>query len=303
MATAVIGIDLGGTRIKAAVLDAAGNLVHRQTTETRDDSEALWKQTIKELVQTLAAELNLAEFSVGISAPGIPTVQNTAIAYMPGRLEGLQNFDWATHLGCKAWVLNDAVAALVAEAAMGAAQGQKNVVLLTLGTGVGGAILVDGKPYQGYFQKGGHIGHMAVDGDPAADVTGMPGSLENAIGNCTVQKRSFGKFRDTKELLQAYRQGDHFARWVWLNSVQKLAIGIASVTNVLSPGCVVLGGGITEAANDLFEPLESFLSLYEWRPGGSRTCIKKAQFGDSAGSIGAAIFAFGKTMKSKKETK
>ncbi len=119
----------------------------------------------------------------------------------------------------------------------------------------------------------------------------MPGSLENAIGNCTVQKRSSGKFRNTHELLNGYRQGDHFARWVWLSSVQKLAIGIASVTNTLSPECVVLGGGITEAGDDLFEPLESFLSLYEWRAGGASAAILKAKFGDMSGAIGAACFA------------
>lgn len=119
----------------------------------------------------------------------------------------------------------------------------------------------------------------------------MPGSLENAIGNCTLQKRSLGKFGNTQELLNAYRQGDHFARWVWLSSVQKLAIGIASVTNTLSPECVVLGGGIAEAGDDLFEPLESFLSLYEWRAGGGRAAILKAQFGDMAGAVGAACFA------------
>ena len=298
MATAFIGIDLGGTRIKAAVLDTAGRLVHRQSAETRDGSDALWKGTIKELVQTVAAEQKLSAYVVGISAPGIPDEQNSAIAYMPGRLEGLQHFHWSAFLGCQAWVLNDAVAALVAEAGMGAAKGQKNVVLLTLGTGVGGAILVDGKPYQGNFQKGGHIGHMAVETDGEPDVTGMPGSLESAIGNCTVHKRSMGRFADTRELLQAYRKGDHFARWVWLHSVQKLALGIASVSNVLSPECVVLGGGITEADEDLFEPLESFLSLYEWRPGGSRTSIKKAQFGDGAGALGAALFACQKFTES-----
>jgi glucokinase len=130
-----------------------------------------------------------------------------------------------------------------------------------------------------------------VDGDTLQDVTGMPGSLENAIGNCTVEKRSLGRFKDTAELLEVYRKGDHLARWVWLNSVQKLAIGIASITNTLSPDCVVLGGGITEAGEDLFEPLESFLTLYEWRAGGHRAQIIKANFGDGAGAIGAALFA------------
>lgn len=291
MIKAVIGVDLGGTRIKAVTLDYDGNLLSQRYLPTEDSNEAVWRQTILNTVNALQTGINAMDFAVGISAPGIPNEQNSAIAYMPGRLEGLQNFDWSSFLNLKTWVLNDAVAALMAEVKMGVAKDVKNAVLLTLGTGVGGAILIDGKPYQGNFQKAGHIGHIAVDGYEEPDVTGMPGSLENAIGNCTVKKRSLGKYNNTQELLEANRQGDYFARWVWLSSVRKLAIGIASVTNALSPECVILGGGITEAGNDLFEPLESFLSLYEWRAGGSRTTILKARFGDMAGAIGAACFA------------
>jgi glucokinase len=179
----------------------------------------------------------------------------------------------------------------MAEAQLGCAQQKKNVAMLTLGTGVGGALLIDGKPYQGSFQKAGHIGHISLNCEESPDVTGMPGSLEDAIGNCTVQKRSLGKFNDTYSLLEAYRNGDHFARWVWLSSIRKLAIAIASVTNMFSPECIVLGGGIMEAGDDLMEPLESFLALYEWRAGGNKAIILKAQFNDMAGAVGAACFA------------
>lgn len=297
MAHTAIGIDLGGTRIKAAVLDADGILVHQELSPTQDGTEATWKGNVKTIVAKLTAQMQLQDFVVGISAPGIPNKENTAIAFMPGRLEGLQNFDWASFLECKTWALNDAVAALMAETKAGASKEKQHVVLLTLGTGVGGAILIDGKPYQGFFQKAGHIGHISIDSGGEQDITGMPGSLEDAIGNCTVHKRSLGRFVDTRELLQAYRQGDHFARWLWLSSVQKLSVGIASIVNVLSPECVVLGGGITEAGSDLFEPLESFLLLYEWRPGGNKTAIIKAHFGEAAGAIGAAHFALQKSAK------
>ena len=239
----------------------------------------------------MVTHLHITDFVAGISAPGIPDDNNEKIAYMPGRLHGLENFCWSDFLGHKTWVLNDAVAALMAEATLGIAQSQKNVVMLTLGTGVGGALLIDGKPYQGSFQKAGHIGHISLNCENDTDITGIPGSLEDAIGNCTVEKRSHGKYKDTYSLLEAYRKGDHFARWVWLTSVRKLSIAIASISNMLSPECVVLGGGIMEAGNDLIEPLETFLSLYEWRPGGNKVTILKAQFNDMAGAIGAACFA------------
>jgi glucokinase len=291
MATSLIGIDLGGTRIKAVALDHEGNILHQLYTQTNDIDDKIWKQTIATTIKELESKLQSSDFIVGISAPGIPNEKNSCISYMPGRLQGLENFDWSSLLNHKTFIINDAIAALMAEAKLGVAKDKKNAVLLTLGTGVGGAILIDGKPYQGNFQKAGHIGHIVIDHEDECDITGMPGSLEDAIGNVTIQKRSLGRFHDTHALLEAYRKGDHFAKWVWLTSVRKLGIGIASIINILSPDCVILGGGITEAGGDLFEPLENFLEIYEWRPGGNRCIILKAQFGDMAGAIGAACFA------------
>lgn len=151
--------------------------------------------------------------------------------------------------------------------------------------------MIDGKPYQGEFNKAGHIGHMVIDDEGEQDVTGMPGSLEECIGNCTILKRSSGRFSSTQALLEAYRKNDSQAADIWLKSVRQLALGIASISNILSPECVVLGGGITEAGEDLFQPLERFLEIYEWRPGGARTQIRKADHGDLSGAIGAAAFA------------
>ena len=166
--------------------------------------------------------------------------------------------------------------------------------MLTLGTGVGGAIMINGQPYQGAFNKAGHIGHMVINDEGEPDICGMPGSLEDAIGNATVFKRSGGRFTNTRSLLEAYRQGDAGAVRVWLTSVKKLAIGIASLTNILSPEMIILGGGITEAGNDLFVQLDNFLAKYEWRTGGNRVNVVKAQFGEMAGAVGAACFALEK---------
>lgn len=290
MSKIAIGVDLGGTRIKTVVVDGKGGLLYQEYTHTNDGYEN-WKQTIQGSIEQAKNNIGLSNYVVGISAPGIPDGKNSVIEFMPGRLQGLENFNWSSFLNKTTWVLNDAVAALMAEATLGAARDKKNVVMLTLGTGVGGAILIDGKPYQGNFQKAGHIGHMSLNCEENVDITGMPGSLEDAIGNCTIHKRSMGKYKDTHSLLEAYRKGDHFAKWVWLASVRKLSIAIASISNMISPESVILGGGITEAGNDLIEPLESFLSIYEWRPGGNKVEVVKAQFNDMAGAIGAACFA------------
>jgi len=286
-----IGIDLGGTRIKAVAIDAEGNLLHQLYLPTNDGDEMVWTNSVTQAVNELKKEIDKQDVVIGISAPGLPNENNTTIAFMPGRLQGLENFDWTSFLRQQTWVLNDGIAAMVAEAKFGAAKNKKNVVMLTLGTGVGGAILINGKPYQGAFNKAGHIGHMVINDEGDCDVTGMPGSLEESIGNITVEKRSQGKFTSTHQLLNAYRNDDVLAKEVWLRSVKKLAIGLASVTNILSPETIVLGGGITECGKDLFEPLKEYMIKYEWRAGGNGVEIVKAEFGDIAGAIGAACFA------------
>lgn len=290
MSQFAIGVDIGGTRIKTVVVDGKGGLLYQEYTST-NDGESNWQKRVQNSVELAKRASGIDNFVVGISAPGIPDVNNASIEFMPGRLHGLENYVWSECLNKTTYVVNDAVAALMAEATLGIARDKRNAVLLTLGTGVGGAILIEGKPYQGSFQKAGHIGHMSLNCEDNVDITGMPGSLEDAIGNCTIHKRSMGRFTDTHSLLEAYRKGDHFAQFVWLSSVRKLAIAIASISNMISPECVILGGGITEAGKDLIEPLESFLSIYEWRPGGNKVEVVKAQFTDMAGAIGAACFA------------
>ncbi len=157
--------------------------------------------------------------------------------------------------------------------------------------------MIDGKPYQGAFNKAGHIGHMVIDHEGDCDVAGMPGSLEECIGNCTIEKRSKGKFSSTYDLLIAYANGDVFAKEVWLKSVKQLAIGIASITNIISPETIVIGGGIAEAGPVLFEPLNEYMAQFEWRTGGNKVEIVKAVYGDLAGTIGAASFAMNEENK------
>ena len=289
-----IGIDLGGTRIKGTAIDTDGNILHRLYTPTFDGDGAVWKHAVADTVNDLLGKINGRDSVVGISAPGLPSHDHTAIVYMPGRMQGLENFLWEEFLQRPTYVLNDAVAALIAETTSGAAKNRKHVVMLTLGTGVGGAIMIDGKPYLGAFNKAGHIGHMVINEEKDRDVTGMPGSLEECIGNCTVEKRSNGKFTSTHDLLIAYKDGDRFAKEVWLRSVRQLAIAIASLTNILSPETIVIGGGIAEADNVLFEPLNEYIAEFEWRTGGNKVEIVKAVYGDLAGTIGAASFAMNK---------
>lgn len=290
-----IGIDLGGTHIKSVLLDPSGNVLKQLHIPTHDHTgEAPWKAAIKECYLSLKKEAGEAEAVVGISAPGIPNDNFTAIACMPGRLEGLENFVWAEYLGMRRVpVVNDAVSALIAEHYFGAGQQHKNLVLITLGTGVGGALMVEGKIHLGFMQKAGHFGHLSVDtGSHELDITCIPGSLEDAIGNHNVNLRSYGKFQTSKQLVDAYIQGDPIATYTWLTSVQKLAVSLSAIGNMVSPTCILLGGGIAQAGEHLFKPLQAFMDVFEWRMGPKKMEIHKVKFNDFAGAIGAAQNAF-----------
>ncbi|MEY3367206.1 MAG: hypothetical protein RI973_361 [Bacteroidota bacterium] len=297
-----IGIDLGGTNIKAVVLDREGNR-HQQISRSTGqhqgaEDEWSWKNALRDTYLDLHQQFGDQIQAVGLSAPGIANADNSAISCMPGRLFGLEDFDWSAFLGVRTWVVNDAHAALMAEASFGAAKGYRNVVLLTLGTGVGGGILIGGELYQGFYQVAGHVGHTSVNAhDDHLDIAGMPGSIEDAIGDESLRRRSHGRFTATRDLVDAHLRGEPFASWLWLSSVQKLAVNLASLSNLLSPEIIVLGGGISRAGDHLFEPLSAFMDLYEWRPGTKKTPIVQARFGEFAGATGVAAFAFQKSAK------
>jgi glucokinase len=296
MPASVIGIDLGCTNIKGVLVDEEGNILEELQCQTNEKEERQWKAAVAEIVHALSKKTNGVPVPVGLSAPGLASGNNDCIVLMPDRLAGLEKFIWTDFLGMPTYVLNDAHAALMAEARFGAAKGYQNVVLLTLGTGVGGGLLIRGELQQGLLQRAGHFGHVSLDADSDdADVTNMPASLENAIGDLTVRTRSFGKYASTAELVEGYRKGEPIAQYVWLHSVKKLAVGLCSFINIISPELIVIGGGISRAGEDLFFPLKEFMAIFEWQHSGVRTPVVSARYSEFSGAIGAAGFALQKS--------
>ena len=285
-----LGIDLGGSSIKFVTVMENGETLSNGQQDFDPEEPMQWAQYIRDLVAKIAGDNRVAPAWMGISAPGLAAKDGRSIACMPGRLSGLAGLDWTRFLvtTSNVPVVNDAHAALLGEAWLGAAKGFQNVFMLTLGTGVGGAAIVDGALLKGHIGRGGHLGHISLDPDGASDVTGMPGSLENAIGNCTIALRTAGRFATTHALVEAYRAGETRAREIWLASIRRLAVGIGSLINVLDPEAVILGGGIARSGTALFEPLQQELDRVEWRPLGSGVRLLPARLGELAGAYGAA---------------
>ena len=158
-----IGIDLGGTNVKGIIVNETGEVLKQHYVATHDDDEGKWRESVLEMVTYLRNYWQNPIDTIGMSSPGLPDPENTCISFLPNRLNGLENFDWSSYFGQRTYILNDAHSALMAEASFGAAKGYKNVVLLTLGTGVGGGLLINGQLYQGLSQMAGHLGHLSLN--------------------------------------------------------------------------------------------------------------------------------------------
>lgn len=284
-----IGIDLGGSSVKAVVVTRAGEKLAAANRPFDPDAAMAFAETVQALVSNLESEHGEAEF-IGLSAPGLAAKDGRSIAYLPNRLAGMEGLDWTSHLrrSHPIAVLNDAHAALMGEVWLGAAQGVVNVIMLTLGTGVGGAAMVDGTLLRGHTGKAGHLGHVCLDLQGQPDICGTPGSLEMMIGNCTIGARSGDEFPSTHAVIEAVRGGNARAEQIWLSSVTALACGIGSFSNILDPEVVVIGGGIAQAGDLLFEPLRKKVDEVEWKVCGHDLQIVAAQLGEFAGAYGAA---------------
>jgi glucokinase len=283
-----LGIDVGVTNVKVVRITPNGELLDRFSNETNAGAPD-WPTNIKRFIAQLENQHGPAR-GIGVAAPGIAAPDGACIAWMQGRLDAVQGLNWTEflHRAAPVPILNDAQAALLGEAWIGAAKGSHDALLLTLGTGVGGALMVDGRLLRGHIGRAGHLGHITVDADGPLDIAGAPGSLESVIGNCTIGRRTGGRFDSTHQLIAAYETGDAEAAQVWLASIRSLAAALASLINVADPEVVVIGGGIARAGKSLFDPLKLELDRVEWRPHGHRVRIVPAELGEYAGAVGAA---------------
>jgi glucokinase len=285
-----LGIDIGGTNIQALAVTPSGRVIADFLAPTGDTGGKKWIANVQAARERICQTLKKSPAWIGIAAPGLAAKDQRSIRCMPGRLRGLGGLVWRNVFKTShpLPVVNDAQAALMGEVWRGAARGSRNAILLTLGTGVGGAALVDGRVLRGHIGRAGHLGHISLDPEGKQDVARTPGSLEDAIGECTIFRRTQGRFASTQALVAASARNDADALCVWRKSIQELAAGIASLINVLDPEVVVIGGGISKAGPALFRPLKEYLAKFEWRPGGARARVVPAKLGDRAGAFGAA---------------
>ena len=302
--TCHLGIDMGGSDIKAVLLDSyfiplkKYCWTEKSNVFTRDMKPSDWINIISKGIEDVKIDVanikngNLE--TIGISTPGIPNKSYSAINHLPARLQGLEKLIWSEHLPFEGQipVINDAKAALLGELQNSSFSSCRNILMFTFGTGVGGAAIVDGHLLEGHFGRFGHFGHSSIDYEGALSIVGTPGALDTHIGNCFISERTYGLYNNPKSLLESHRKGDLVATEFWLKMVKAAAVGICSLINILDPEKVIIGGGIAKAGDDLFIPLKQYMDIFEWRIDGTGVELIPATQEDFAGAIGAAVFAY-----------
>ncbi len=287
---AVIGIDLGGTAIKGGKFGIDGTCLDERTIPTPQPSTP---EAVAEAIATLIMDFNGDQScqSVGIGVPGAVD-QSGRVARVAINLNGWQDVplaDWIeAKTGLTTVLNNDANCAGLGEAWLGAGRGYQNLIVITLGTGVGGAIILDGKLFTGHYGAAGELGLITLNPDGPPCNSGNNGSLEQY---CSINgvKRLSGK--DPQALGQLAQAGDEEAIAHWQEYGKLLGAGLTSFIYILTPEMIVIGGGIS-ASSEYFLP--SVRSEIERRVlPSSRVGLQlvTAQLGNRAGMVGAAKLA------------
>lgn len=309
-----LGIDLGGTNIVAGVVDAEHNIVckHSVPTACPRPAQAIVDDMVR-CARAAIAEAGLTEKDIewiGVGTPG--TADSEA-----GVVEFANNLDFhfvplrdmiEEQIGLRVYLGNDANAAVYGEALAGCAKGVRNVVGITLGTGVGGGIIIDGKVYGGFNFAGAELGHMVIVYDGRPCTCGRKGCWEaysSATGLINMTKEAMLAHRDSKmwELADGdlekvngrtsydgMRAGDAAAIAVVDEYVAYLGCGLANIVNIFQPEVLFLGGGISKEGETLLAPLRTIIEreTYCANPN-RRTRLVRATLGGDAGLIGAAF--------------
>ncbi|MEW9032947.1 MAG: ROK family protein [Planifilum fimeticola] len=300
-----IGVDVGGTKIAAARVEPDGSLSRRFRTDTRAaEGPANVIERICQGIEQVMGEESVE--GIGIACPG-PLNARTGVVLSPPNLPGWDRVPLKDRLeerfGVPVRVENDANAAAWGEYLMGAGRGSDPMIYITVSTGIGGGMVLDGRLYRGADTYAGEIGHTIVDPGGAPCGCGRRGCLEamasgTAIaragaeavrkGNRRIRELSGGSAPRAEHVFAAYREGDEDASRIISETVRYLAIGISNIIHLFNPRTIVIGGGVARAGDVLFASLRervraclmpSFAETFELLP---------AKLGEDAGVIGAA---------------
>ena len=310
----IIGIDLGGTSIKFAILTQDGQIQEKWSIKTNIFDEG--SHIVDEMIASIQHRLDLLGLTadnflgLGMGSPGVVNREK-------GTVVGAYNLNWKTEqvikdkmeaaLGIPFFIDNDANVAALGEQWVGAGANDPDVVFVTLGTGVGGGVVAEGNLIHGVAGAGGELGHITVDfDDPILCTCGKKGCLEtvaSATGIVNLTRRYAEQYAGDAELKQMIddgqdvtakdvfdlaKEGDELALIVYRNFCNYLGIACANIGAILNPSTIVIGGGVSAAGDFLLTGLEKVFKENAFPQVASSTKLALANLGNDAGVIGAA---------------
>ncbi|MFA5311520.1 MAG: ROK family protein [Candidatus Omnitrophota bacterium] len=295
----IIGIDLGGTNLKVALLDLKYNIKDREVLGTRSFLEK------EELISGIVYSINrIIKYNgldktdilgVGLGLPGPVDARGGVVHFLPnvpGWKEVRLRDILKKRIGLAVFLDNDAKVMALAEHRLGAARGFNNVLCMTLGTGIGGGIIIGGKLYRGFNNAAGEVGHLPINERGLSCNCGRSGCLEAYIGNSRIlnsARKEFKKDISLEELSLLAAKGNRSAIKIWSNVGKRLGFALAGVVNILNLDAVVMGGGVSNAGRVLFDSAKESLKNQAMSVQGGHVKIFRAKLGNNAGLIGAAI--------------
>ena len=312
----VIGIDLGGTKITTALVDSSGRMVAHDYQETQaTEGPAAVIGRMLDAARRMVAQAEAActqVVAVGIGAPG-PLDVKTGVVMTPPNLPGWDHIPLQQliedGLGIPAFLENDANAAALGEHRFGAGRGTEHMIYVTVSTGIGGGLILDGRLYHGLSSMAGEIGHITLMPHGPLCGCGNRGCLEALASGRAIAKRAqecvargmptlmadlAGNDPDciTAELVaQAAEQGDSEAQHILTDAMNYLGIGIANLVNLFNPQLIVIGGGLTNIGEALFEPVRRAIRRHAFPGPAAAVQVVPAELGDNVGVLGAAAVA------------
>ncbi|MGI5906648.1 MAG: ROK family protein [Candidatus Pararuminococcus gallinarum] len=309
-----VGIDLGGTNIAVGVVNEDYQIVGRAKLKTNvpRPAEEVFDDMVKAARMAVEdAGLTLEDIEwVGVDTPGTVDVETGYLIYANNLF--FHNVPMGPYLseklGKPVYIENDANAAAYGEALAGGAKGKEDVIVITLGTGVGGGVIINGKIYAGFNHGGAELGHMAIVKDGRQCTCGRKGCFEtycSATGLITTTKEYMEKYKDSvmwelcggnldkvsgRTAFDAMRKGDQAGRECVDEYIAYMAYGLASIVNIFQPEVICIGGGISKEGETLLAPLRELVKAEDYcRTSKKRVKIVTATLGNDAGIIGAAF--------------
>ncbi len=307
----VLGIDIGGAQIKAGIVDEAGAILASRTIQTPPDLDS-FLPSLHDAIRWLLEATGLPA-GVGVGCKGIINPDSTQVEILPGPLHYLEGLRLSDLVGLPmdvpVFADNDARVAMAGEMVWGAARGYDDVVMLTLGMGVGGAVVSNGRLLRGRSGVAGHLGHMTIEPEGELCACGNRGCLETVFSARAIEAQAWSAvhrgcastltrlFREQPQLatcrtiFQAAREGDAISIEIIARAIRKLGAAIAGLLHVFDPEVVILGGHVADAGADLLLPLQEEVWSRSRAFLGREVPIVEQQVADKSGIVGAAGLA------------